>query len=64
MTHSRVIRRRKKMDMETVYVSRYEQRVKLVEDVVKDSSSLSAEEARALAIRLLRTLEEIPEKVR
>ncbi len=52
------------MDMETVYVSRYEQRVKLVEDVVKDNSSLSGEEARALAIRLLRTLEEIPEKVR
>ncbi|MEU7785565.1 DUF6307 family protein [Amycolatopsis sp. NPDC049159] len=52
------------MDMETGYVSRYEQRVKLVEDVVKDSSPLPAEEAHALAIRLLRTLEEIPEKVR
>lgn len=50
--------------METVFVSRYAQRVKLVEDVVKDSSPLSAEEAHALAIRLLRTLEEIPEKVR
>jgi len=48
--------------METGYVSRYEQRVKLVEDAVKDNSPLSAEEAHALAIRLLRTLEEIPEK--
>ncbi|WP_370964304.1 DUF6307 family protein [Amycolatopsis sp. cg9] len=45
-------------------MSRYEQRVKLVEDVVKDNSSLSGPEAHALAVRLLRTLEEIPEQVR
>ncbi|MFD8496764.1 DUF6307 family protein [Amycolatopsis sp. NPDC059657] len=52
------------MDVKTAFVSRYEKRVKLVEDVLKDSSSLSAEEAHTLAIRLLRTLEQIPEKVR
>lgn len=52
------------MDTELVYLSRYDQRVKLVQDVVKDNSPLSVEESRALAIRLLRTLEEIPEKVR
>ncbi|HEY3478884.1 MAG TPA: DUF6307 family protein [Amycolatopsis sp.] len=52
------------MDVEPIFVSRYEQLVKLVEDVVKDNSPLSAEEARELAIRLLRTLEEIPEKIR
>ncbi|WP_436498274.1 DUF6307 family protein [Actinokineospora sp. HUAS TT18] len=50
--------------METVFLSRYEQRVKLVEDVVKTNSPLSAEQAHELAIRLLRTLEEIPEKIR
>ncbi|WP_329052909.1 DUF6307 family protein [Amycolatopsis sp. NBC_01488] len=50
--------------METVYVSRYEQRVKLVEDVVKNNSPLSDREAHGLAILLLRKLEEIPEKVR
>jgi hypothetical protein len=46
------------------FLSRYEQRVNLVENTVKENSPLSAEEARALAIRLLRTLEEIPEKMR
>jgi hypothetical protein len=50
--------------METVFESRYDQRVKLVENVLKDKSSLSAEEAHVLAVRLLRTLEEVPEKVR
>lgn len=46
------------------FLSRYEQRVNLVENTVKENSPLSDEEARALAIRLLRTLEEIPEKMR
>lgn len=49
---------------EPVYVSRYEQRVKLVQDILKASTSLSAEDSRALAMRLLRTLDRIPEKVR
>ena len=46
------------------FLSRYEQRVNLVENTVKENSPLSDEEARTLAIRLLRTLEEIPEKMR
>ncbi|MGK3201099.1 DUF6307 family protein [Amycolatopsis sp. MEPSY49] len=46
------------------FVSRYEQRVNLVENAVRENSPLSAEDAHALAVRLLRTLEEIPEKIR
>lgn len=49
---------------EPVYVSRYEQRVKLVQDILKANTSLSVEDSRALAMRLLRTLDRIPEKVR
>ncbi|WP_198681218.1 DUF6307 family protein [Lentzea terrae] len=52
------------MNPEPVYVSRYEQRVKLVQDVLKGNTPLSAEESRALAMKLLRTLDRIPEKVR
>ncbi|WP_162835896.1 DUF6307 family protein [Amycolatopsis orientalis] len=52
------------MTTNPTYVSRYDQRVKLVENVLKENSALSAEDCHVLAIRLLRALEEIPEKVR
>lgn len=49
---------------EQVYASRYEQRVRLVQDLLKADTPLTVEQSRALAMKLLRTLDRIPEKVR
>jgi hypothetical protein len=48
----------------TVFVSRYSHRIKLAQDVLKENTKLSDKECRALAVRLLRTLDTIPEQVR
>jgi hypothetical protein len=48
----------------TVFVSRYSHRVKLAQDVLKEHTKLSDQECHALAVRLLRTLDTIPEDVR
>jgi len=52
------------MTTETALVSRYELRVKLVRDVLKENTKLSDSESRALAVRLLHTMDSIPERVR
>ncbi|HVW42388.1 MAG TPA: DUF6307 family protein [Amycolatopsis sp.] len=52
------------MTSSTVYVSLYEKRVKLVQDVLKKDTKLSDEECQALAVRVLHTLDTVPEKVR
>ena len=47
-----------------VYVSRYDQRVKRVQDVVKEQTNGSDTDCRALAVRVLHALDTIPEKMR
>ena len=48
----------------TPYVSLYDQRVKLVADVLGEHSSLEEEAATALAAQVLYVLDHIPERVR
>ena len=45
-------------------VSRYQQRVKLVQDVVKAHSGLDDKVALEIAVDVLHALDTIPEKVR
>jgi Family of unknown function (DUF6307) len=52
------------MTSNTLFVSRYDYRVKLAQDIVKENTQLSDQECRALAVRLVHTLDTIPEKVR
>jgi hypothetical protein len=52
------------MTSNTVFVSLYDKRVKLVQDVLKEHTKHSDEECHALAVRVLHTLDTIPEKVR
>jgi Family of unknown function (DUF6307) len=52
------------MAAETVYVSRYHQRVKLVQDIVKAQSGLDDKVAAEIAVQVLHALDTIPEKVR
>lgn len=52
------------MTSNTVFVSPYEKRVKLVQDVLKEHTKHSEKECRALAVWVLRTLDTIPEKIR
>jgi hypothetical protein len=47
-----------------VMVSRYQQRVKLVQDVVKAHSRLDDKVAFEIAVDVLHALDTIPEKVR
>jgi hypothetical protein len=44
--------------------SPYEERVELIKDTLTTNSALDDDTARSLAIRVLHTLEAIPEKVR
>jgi hypothetical protein len=52
------------MAVETVYVSRYDQRVKLVATALTQNSKLTEEVAVDLAKHVLDALDHIPEKVR
>lgn len=52
------------MTQSTVFVSRYEKRVKLVQDILREETKLSEEQSRTLAIRLVHKLDTIPETVR
>jgi AmiR/NasT family two-component response regulator len=52
------------MAVTTVYVSRYDQRVKLVANALTQNSKLSEDEAVELAKHVLNALDHIPEKVR
>ncbi|HEY3261735.1 MAG TPA: DUF6307 family protein [Pseudonocardiaceae bacterium] len=49
---------------ETLFVSRYDRRVKLVQDVVKAHSGLDDVIAGKIAVQVLHALDTIPEKVR
>lgn len=42
----------------------YEQRVQLAAAVIRQNSSLDDEDARSLAVQVLRAVDHIPEKVR
>jgi hypothetical protein len=46
------------------FVSRYDQRVVLVRDVLKADTDLSEAACQALTVRLLHVIDEAPEKVR
>jgi AmiR/NasT family two-component response regulator len=52
------------MAVTTVYVSRYDQRVKLVANALTQNSKLTEDEAVELAKHVLNALDHIPEKVR
>lgn len=52
------------MTQSTVFLSRYEKRVKLVQDILREETKLSEEQSRVLAIRLVHKLDTIPEPVR
>jgi hypothetical protein len=52
------------MAVETVYVSRYERRVKLVANALTQNSTLTEDVAVELAKHVLDALDHIPEKVR
>ncbi|WP_236790898.1 DUF6307 family protein [Amycolatopsis sp. GM8] len=48
----------------TVVVSRYEQRLQLVQKIIRNDTELSEKQGRELAVRLLHTLDTVPETVR
>jgi hypothetical protein len=52
------------MAVTTVYVSRYDQRVKLVANALTQNSKLTEEVAAELAKHVLDALDHIPEKIR
>ncbi|WP_275291856.1 DUF6307 family protein [Amycolatopsis sp. La24] len=52
------------MTSELDYVSRYDQRLAAVRDVLKQDTGLTDAACRALAVRLLRLLDEAPEQLR
>jgi AmiR/NasT family two-component response regulator len=52
------------MPVTTVYVSRYDQRVRLVADALTQNSALTDEDAVELAKHVLQALDHIPETVR
>ena len=52
------------MTLEAPFVSRYEQRVKLIQDVVQSRTTLDDKAAFELAAEMVRTLDTIPEKTR
>jgi hypothetical protein len=52
------------MAVTTVYISRYDQRVRLVADALTQNSKLTDEAAVELAKHVLDVLDHIPEKVR
>jgi hypothetical protein len=48
----------------TTFVSRYDQRVKLVHDIVTEHTKLDSTTASELAVLVLHAIDSIPEKVR
>ena len=50
------------MAVETPFVSRYEQRVRLVQDVVLSRTTLDEKAAFELAVHMVRALDTVPEK--
>ena len=52
------------MAVETVYVSHYDRRIRLVADALTANSQLSETEALDLAVHVLYELDHIPEVVR
>ena len=52
------------MTLENPFVSRYEKRVKLIQDVVQSQTTLDDKAAYLLAVEMVRTLDTIPEKTR
>ncbi|ADJ47339.1 hypothetical protein AMES_5514 [Amycolatopsis mediterranei S699] len=52
------------MTTEAAFASRYDLRVKLVRDVLKENTKLSDTACRALAVQLLHTMDTIPEQLR
>lgn len=52
------------MTTDAPFVSRYDLRVKLVQDVLKENTKLSGDACQALAVRLLRTIDTVPEQLR
>ncbi|WP_086853481.1 DUF6307 family protein [Amycolatopsis kentuckyensis] len=52
------------MTADIAFASRYELRVKLVRDVLKENTKLSDKEIQALAVQLLHTMDSIPERMR
>ncbi len=52
------------MTTEAAFASRYDQRVRLVRDVLKENTKLSDTACQDLAVRLLHTMDTIPEQMR
>lgn len=52
------------MTTEAAFASRYDQRVRMVRDVLKENTELSDTACQALAVRLLHTMDTIPEQMR
>ncbi|MEV5714570.1 DUF6307 family protein [Amycolatopsis mediterranei] len=52
------------MTTDLAFVSRYDLRVKLLRDVLKETTKLSDNACQELAVRLLHTMDTIPERVR
>ncbi|WP_205215185.1 DUF6307 family protein [Amycolatopsis albispora] len=52
------------MTVETPFVSRYDARVKLIEEAVTANSKLKEKDAAALAVHILRAIDSAPEKIR
>jgi hypothetical protein len=49
---------------DTTFVSRYEQRVAFVQDVIRKNSTLSDESVRDLAVKVVYAIDHIPEQRR
>lgn len=52
------------MTANTAYVSRYDLRVKVVRDVLKENTKLSGDACQELAVKLLHTMDNTPERMR
>jgi hypothetical protein len=49
---------------DTAFISRYEQRVTFVQDVLKNNSELGDDASRELAVQVVYAIDHIPEPVR
>ncbi len=52
------------MTLETLYISRYEQRIRLVKDIVQSKTTLDDKAAFELAVSMVHALDTVPEKMR
>lgn len=52
------------MSTEAQFISRYDRRVRLVHEIVKEHSTVDDETAAAIAVQVLHALDTVPEKVR